>query len=82
MQIPLMHELDKVLNADASAVADRLRHKFDETAGPATSIVLFGAGALGRKMLNELREIGVQPLAFVDNQAVLYGSLRRLTGGA
>jgi FkbM family methyltransferase len=36
-------------------------------------MVLFGAGNLGRKALAVLRQDGVEPLAFVDNNASLWG---------
>jgi len=36
--------------------------------------VLFGAGNLGRKVLQCLRSIGVEPLAFADNSPSKWGS--------
>ena len=36
-------------------------------------MVLFGAGNLGQRTLTALRKHGVEPLAFVDNNAVLWG---------
>jgi FkbM family methyltransferase len=39
----------------------------------AADIVLFGAGNLGRRTLTGLREIGIQPLCFVDNNKSLWG---------
>lgn len=37
-------------------------------------LVLFGAGTLGRKMLAALRESGLEPVAFADNNSALHGS--------
>ena len=39
----------------------------------ADRIVLFGAGGLGRRTLAGLREVGVEPFAFADNRAELWG---------
>lgn len=39
---------------------------------PAGKIVLFGAGRLGRKVLQGLRANGVEPLAFCDNNQKLW----------
>jgi FkbM family methyltransferase len=35
--------------------------------------VLFGAGGLGRKTLAGLRQVGIEPLAFADNNPALWG---------
>jgi FkbM family methyltransferase len=48
--------------------------KFDELAGPfSDSLVLFGAGPLGRNTLAGLRRAGVEPLTFTDNNPRLWG---------
>ena len=67
--------LETGLMADMVAeVTRRERMLFDELAGGATTpVVLFGAGHLGRRTLAGLRHVGVQPLAFVDNNAALQG---------
>ncbi len=39
----------------------------------ATNWCSFGAGGLGRKTLAGLREVGVEPLAFADNNPALWG---------
>ena len=53
---------------------ERERTTFDALAGPfGGRLVLFGAGRLGRKVLACLRARGLEPLAFVDNKAALWG---------
>jgi len=37
------------------------------------SYILFGAGSLGKKALKDLRKIGIEPIAFVDNNKNLWG---------
>lgn len=54
----------------------RLREEtaFDELAAPfERSLILFGAGQLGRRTLAGLRKVGVEPLAFADNNSALWG---------
>lgn len=47
---------------------------FDATAGQAAgSIVLFGAGYLGRFTAVRLRQVGIEPRAFSDNNSGLWG---------
>lgn len=47
---------------------------FDEAAGPfADKLILFGAGPLGKATLTGLRRVGVEPLAFADNNSQLWG---------
>lgn len=53
----------------------REAHAFDELAAPLTqSIVLFGAGGLGRRALAGLRYQGIQPVAFSDNNPKLWST--------
>ena len=35
--------------------------------------ILFGAGNLGRKVLNKLRQVGKEPAAFIDNNPAIWG---------
>lgn len=59
---------------EAGATA-RERSAFDLMAGPSRApIVLFGAGNLGRKTLAGLRKIGIEPIAFADNDARLWNT--------
>lgn len=74
----LKHELRRQLEELLSETVDSARHReateFDRQAGPlAGALVLFGAGALGRKTLAGLRKLGVEPLAFSDNNPALWG---------
>jgi FkbM family methyltransferase len=45
---------------------------FDDLRGSADSLVLFGAGPLGRYALAGLRKVGVEPSAFADNNPQLW----------
>ena len=66
-------ELDALLKQDPVRCAERMRARFDEVAGPqGRSLVLFGAGPLGRKTLQGLRTLGIEPLAFADNNSALW----------
>lgn len=59
---------------EAGATA-RERSAFDLMAGPSKGlIVLFGAGRVGRKTLAGLRKVGIEPIAFVDNNARLWNT--------
>ena len=40
----------------------------------APPFVLFGAGGRGRRILSGLRDVGITPVAFTDNQSALWGS--------
>jgi FkbM family methyltransferase len=71
--------LDKVLleleSEPLVRTLERERTAFDRIAGPfSDSLVLFGAGFLGRFTLAGLRKAGLQPLAFSDNNPSLWGS--------
>ena len=67
-------ELDELLGESVDSAKARARSAFDELAGGCRdSLVLFGAGNLGRKTLQGLRRAGVEPLAFTDNNSALWG---------
>jgi len=70
----MFDELETLLNEDISSVIDREHAAFDRLAAPfdEKSIVLFGAGQLGRKTLAGLRRRGIEPLAFSDNNVALW----------
>jgi FkbM family methyltransferase len=56
-------------------VHDRERSAFDKLlADCGNRLVLFGAGNLGRKVLQCLRSTGIEPLAFADNSESKWGS--------
>jgi FkbM family methyltransferase len=68
-------ELDLLLSEPLGSVRDRETSAFDKLlAGCGNRLVLFGAGNLGRKVLQCLRSIGIEPLAFADNGASKWGS--------
>jgi FkbM family methyltransferase len=74
MQDDLERQLLNLLEEPRAMTVERERSAFDQLAGPrGQSLVLFGAGGLGRKTLAGLRSIGIQPLAFVDNNPALWG---------
>jgi FkbM family methyltransferase len=67
-----------VENLLAESVDDALRRErqtFDMLTGQlGQSIVLFGAGGLGRRILQGLRRHGIEPLAFCDNNPKLWNT--------
>ena len=67
--------LEELLSADpdqlVGAVQRRVRLKLEQHN---YSLVLFGAGQLGRRALESLQRIGKQPVAFADNSAALKGT--------
>jgi FkbM family methyltransferase len=74
-QNDLYRELTSLLSETESAAAERARDSFDTLAGPARDrLVLYGAGNLGRKTVAGLRSVGIEPLAFSDGNAALWGS--------
>jgi FkbM family methyltransferase len=75
----LDEELEGMLRADTATVARWERAAFDRLVGPfGQSLVLFGAGSLGRQVLARLRQDGVTPRAFADNNPALQG--KRIDG--
>jgi len=67
-------DVDELLGESVGHAEDRERTAFDERAGRrAGSLVLFGAGRLGRRTLAHLRAEGVEPVAFADNDARRWG---------
>jgi FkbM family methyltransferase len=67
-------QVDLLLAEDVDAVKERERTAFDRLLAEANGrIVLFGAGNLGRKALRCLRSIGIEPLAFADNDEARWG---------
>uniref|UniRef100_Q025U0 Methyltransferase FkbM family n=1 Tax=Solibacter usitatus (strain Ellin6076) TaxID=234267 RepID=Q025U0_SOLUE len=68
-------QLEDLLREGVSPAVHREQTAFDELAGPfAKSIVLFGAGGLGRRTLAGLRRHGIEPLAFADNNPAAWGT--------
>ncbi len=68
-------ELDRILSEPLSRVREREKSAFDTLlADCGNRLVLFGAGNLGRKVLQCVRSIGVEPLAFADNSQPKWGT--------
>ncbi len=66
--------LEALLAEEPAAARKREQTAFADAAGPsAASLVLFGAGNLGRRTLAGLRQVGVEPIAFTDNESRLWG---------
>jgi len=66
-------QLEKLFQETYSEVIQREKTSFDKFAEPfINSCVLFGAGGLGKKTLAGLRRIGLEPLAFADNNPSLW----------
>jgi len=66
--------LQKLFSESMQEVYKREETTFDKLADPFDkSIVLFGAGGLGKKTLAGLRRVGIEPLAFADNNQGLWG---------
>lgn len=71
----LISELEVLLNESPESVAERVRTTHDKLSTPFNNqLILFGTGKLGRRTLKGLREVGIEPLAFCDNNAVIWGS--------
>ncbi len=68
-------ELTALLAELPEAAEERQRSAFaEQTQGRAKSLVLFGAGNLGRRTLAGLRRVGIEPLAFSDNNRERWGT--------
>src|SRR6266481_3992485 len=63
-----------LLSEGIGAALERERTTFDREVGQfGRSLVLFGAGRLGRKTLTGLRRLGIEPITFADSNASLWG---------
>lgn len=68
-------KLDRLLSEPVAAVSQREHGTFDQLTGNRRDdLVLWGAGRLGRIALSGLRRIGVEPRAFCDSNAALWGT--------
>jgi len=67
--------LDELLAEGCSGAIRREEVTYERLAAPFGSrMVLFGAGGLGRRVLAGIRNYGVEPLAFCDTNAHLWGT--------
>src|SRR5437763_10491857 len=68
-------QLAELLSEGVANAVKRERTAFDSLTHPfQESLVLFGAGKLGRKTLAGLRTVGIEPLAFIDKDERLWGT--------
>lgn len=75
----LRKELETLLAEGAEGARERERSAYDQFASPyAGTVVLFGAGGLGRRTLAGLGRHGVKPVAFADNKPATWG--RQIAG--
>lgn len=71
----LISDLKDLLSESMDSVIEREKSTFDQLAFPhGDSLILFGTGKLGRRTLKGLRELGIEPLAFCDNNSGIWGS--------
>lgn len=71
----LDHQLDRLLNEEALHAKIRAESSYDLACnGTGDKIVLFGAGGFGRLINRKLRELGIPPIAFADNNPSLWGT--------
>ncbi|MDP2183819.1 MAG: FkbM family methyltransferase [Actinomycetota bacterium] len=76
MSEDLSHQLELLLSESYESVIERAYSSFDRMAAPvADSVVLFGAGGMGRRTLAGLRSLGIPPVAFSDNNPDLWNTV-------
>jgi FkbM family methyltransferase len=77
MKIPgsSKQRLDLLLSEPLAAARSREQNALESTIGGLDrDFILFGAGNLGRRALTKLRQIGHEPVAFMDNNPALWGT--------
>lgn len=75
MSSSLLIELENLLKKPIASIRDYEGSLFDQLLEKSQGqIVLFGSGNLGKKCLNGLRKIGIEPVAFADNNVALWGT--------
>lgn len=68
-------QLKELLDEDLNLVIEREKTAFDKlTNSFGNQLVLFGAGNLGRKTLAGLRKVGIEPIAFADNNPNIWNT--------
>ena len=71
----LVQRLEQLLSEDRASVLRREAEALESKIGSLDKpFLLFGAGHLGRKVLNKLIAIGKRPVAFIDNNPKLWGT--------
>jgi FkbM family methyltransferase len=67
--------LERLLSEPLEAARQREEGALEEKIGGLDrDFILFGAGNLGRRALTKLRQMGRQPLAYMDNNPALWGT--------
>src|SRR5437763_893281 len=67
--------LERLLDRDVASFRAWEEKAFAEDAGPlAQSLVLYGAGTLGRRLLACLRSANIEPVAFSDSSRKLWNT--------
>jgi FkbM family methyltransferase len=67
--------LEQLLDETISSAQARAKTAYDAAVGECGGkVVLFGAGGFGRLISRKLRELKIQPIAFADNNALLWGT--------
>jgi FlaA1/EpsC-like NDP-sugar epimerase len=75
MSSSLLLELENLLKKPIASIKDYESSLFEQLLEKSQGqIVLFGAGNLGRKCLAGLRSVGIEPVAFADNNMALWGT--------
>ena len=70
----LKEEVEALLHESSNSAIVRERNEFDRiTQSYSDKIVLFGAGGMGRRTLAGLRQVGIAPIAFADNNPSIQG---------
>ncbi len=73
--VELRTRLDQLLAEDSASILQRETHALEDKIGSLDKpFLLFGAGHLGRKVLKKLVAIGKRPVAFIDNNPMLWGT--------
>jgi FkbM family methyltransferase len=68
-------QLDELLSESVEAARAREISTFDDLTGDSGgAFVLFGAGSLGRKTASGMRDLGMEAIAFADNNPLLWGT--------
>jgi FkbM family methyltransferase len=69
-----MDLVEELVGEGVEACRARESRAFDRLAQGTDGLVLFGAGGLGKKLLGQLRAVGIEPVAFADNNPRLWGT--------
>jgi FkbM family methyltransferase len=67
-------QIENLLEQDADQIINQHKNKLEQVFTGHRPLVLFGAGRLGRTVLAGLRKAGIEPIAFADNNSLLWGT--------